>query len=286
MNAVHPGISSTQQVVSNHHVLRYRNPSCVRCLGYATIVIGVLSVFFGIISRAATFGWWTHVAFGIWGGLLFIAAGALGVVTVKNPKNRCFAGWHLCLMIFATCLAFIDGMIYCIILAFLNDCERRMDHNDNLTWEEIRTCKHESKGTGVAINAILLLLTLVQWLIAFSASIYGCRAVCCRENCCEETVVTAQQQRVFVIASASVGHVGYPSAYTIGSRYPHQHIQQPPPALGQQVMYAGSGYPQPVMYTSHVVQPGYITQGFSGSHQPPPQTPPPAYVAVLPGGVM
>lgn len=88
---------------------------CSRGLGITQIVIGVLLAIFGIIAAAINPGytyWATAGHTPIWGGILVLVTGIIGILYAKNTGNGCLKGWTIALNIILCIIMALDTIFY------------------------------------------------------------------------------------------------------------------------------------------------------------------------------
>eukprot|EP00058_Branchiostoma_floridae_P018570 XP_002604059.1 hypothetical protein BRAFLDRAFT_71651 [Branchiostoma floridae] len=92
---------------------------CVHGLGLALVVLGVLSVAFGIATTAVLSRAWypdpaSYISAPVWSGLAVVATGILAVLSGKRPENRCLMIGLLVVAIVTTMLT-----LFCCLLTIV-----------------------------------------------------------------------------------------------------------------------------------------------------------------------
>ncbi|CAH1786189.1 unnamed protein product [Owenia fusiformis] len=192
------GVYQPQQQVI--YTIQPPNPSgrVERFNGRASIRIGSLMIGFGVLSIAlggaaiGLYGTVYDIGTGIWCGLLFfILTGSFGIAAGRSKSK--------CLIIAFMVLSIVMVSIACLIL-LVNSSIGLANDVDYLKYQ----CNNEydyhfchSKGGGrVAINALLVLTSIIQAVLGFTSSAYCCKAVCCCNNSSGINMQNQVQSRV------------------------------------------------------------------------------------------
>ncbi|KAG7459534.1 hypothetical protein MATL_G00211580 [Megalops atlanticus] len=127
-----------------------------KALGAVQIMIGVFMITTGIVM---SFDHAVSVYLGapFWGGVLFISSGSVSVSAEKR-QTRCLVKAALVLNTLSSVAAGIVFIAYCFGLAF-----------DSF---------HSSSVFKPGLNAILLILSLLEMIIAISTSGFACKELC------------------------------------------------------------------------------------------------------------
>jgi len=237
---------------------------CSRGLGITQIVIGVLLAIFGIIAAAINPGytyWATAGHTPIWGGILVLVTGIIGILYAKNTGNGCLKGWTIALNIILCIIMALDTIFYGIgggmfvassYISSWGTCYR-YDYYTGRTRSYYCVKNVQcSACTGIGtIYLLCLLLCAVEWWISLFAAIYSCQ--CCGKSQ-NGTVVVAHQQTA---GTVTVVNNGQPQMQQQGQMayYPQQQQQQGyPPQQMMMVQPDGTQVPM-MMQPQMMVQP-------------------------------
>ncbi|XP_015274549.1 PREDICTED: membrane-spanning 4-domains subfamily A member 4A-like [Gekko japonicus] len=165
-------------------------------LGITQIFTGILEIAFGLVIDVANEHYFYDIHFKtpFWTGILYIISGSLSVAAAKNPKIPLVKG-ALGMNIVSAVAAGI-GMVVSSISMGIQSPPRRGNfcgyhYNDT---EKIQAC-HEfhtvPSATMYYTVAILLMLTVLEFVIAIVTAAFGCATVC-RNTYSETTIVIFQ----------------------------------------------------------------------------------------------
>ncbi|KAK2857402.1 hypothetical protein Q7C36_005321 [Tachysurus vachellii] len=144
-----------------------------KALGTVQIMIGLLTLLFGIVS--ATFHEsgiiFTGVVF--WSPVFHIISGSLAV-SASNKLNSCVVKATLILNIFSTLSAGIT--IIFLFLDLIFGSYRYSYYDDSYGYNY-----YTSESMGQGISGVLLVFTLLQFCISIALSAFACKATCTSE---------------------------------------------------------------------------------------------------------
>ncbi|XP_002161904.3 uncharacterized protein LOC100211951 isoform X1 [Hydra vulgaris] len=193
----------------------------IKVLGIIQVIISILSVALGIseVATANTNEWSGNSGAGIWGGIWIGITGILGILLASSKNNNCLNGTHLSFCIITMVVTWINGIIYIAFISYTNNCWS-LD-----TFSGYRFGCNYKFSAARGISGTLLMLMIIEFAIALTASILSCQT---HNSCCgkskETGLVIAQQQVI-------------PNNATIPTMHPNQvqnFIAQP---VNQPVYY-------------------------------------------------
>uniref|UniRef100_A0A4W6DVI9 Membrane-spanning 4-domains subfamily A member 4A-like n=1 Tax=Lates calcarifer TaxID=8187 RepID=A0A4W6DVI9_LATCA len=184
-------------------------------LGTIQIIIGLMTLLFGIVMaiNANTLG--VFSGFFVWGALIYIAAGSLTVAAGKS-LNRCRVIAALVLCVIAAVAACIATILYSLdasgILYF--PC---YDYNHDYSWHNsCYTYKSRTHG----FSGVFVVFHLLALIVSITVAAFCCSATC---NCGEQA-----PSYVLVTADTSVTSQAPPSAPLYTDRQPHPEESRDP----------------------------------------------------------
>ncbi|KAF4080279.1 hypothetical protein AMELA_G00168540 [Ameiurus melas] len=184
-----------------------------KALGAVQIMIGSLTILFGIVMAIypQTISVYSGVTF--WGSLLHITAGSLAV-SASNKLNACVVKGAMVVNIFSTLAAGIAIIILSMDLAF---------------WRHFPSCYYydgrygrygcdnnyltESRTNG--ITGVLLVFSLLQFAISIAISAFTCKAICTNEPTLNVINVVPNPERCVPVVSSFPAHHAQPGASTM-----------------------------------------------------------------------
>ncbi|XP_078521471.1 membrane-spanning 4-domains subfamily A member 4A-like isoform X1 [Lissotriton helveticus] len=179
-----------------------------KTLGAIQIMNGILQICLGVylfvtpLSRVLII-----VLSGVtfWGSIFYIISGALSVDAEKKGTRSLVKG-SLGMNIVSTIFAGIEIIIVSIDLA--------VDSPISCPYE---FCSFR-QGFASLLSILLLLLSVLEFCMAFSTSVFGCKSVCCSGNTAETQPELAVQHNYPVHFGNTVGQpAGIPVPYTVSS---------------------------------------------------------------------
>ncbi|XP_060724983.1 membrane-spanning 4-domains subfamily A member 4A-like [Tachysurus vachellii] len=144
-----------------------------KALGTVQIMIGLLTLLFGIVS--ATFPESVIIFSGVvfWSPVFHIISGSLAV-SASNKLNSCVVKATLILNIFSTLSAGIT--IIFLFLDLIFGSYRYSHYEDSYSYNY-----YASESMGQGITGVLLVFTLLQFCISIALSAFACKATCTSE---------------------------------------------------------------------------------------------------------
>ncbi|KAM9482554.1 membrane-spanning 4-domains subfamily A member 8-like isoform 3-T5 [Clarias gariepinus] len=141
-----------------------------KVLGAVQIMIGSLTILFGIVMAIP--GWSISVISGVvfWGSLIHISAGSLAV-SASNKLNACVVKATMGLNIFSTIAAGIAIIMLSIDLVTPHGC---YSYDDNYNCRDGYVAESRTNG----ISGVLLVFSLLQFAVSIAVSTSTCKATC------------------------------------------------------------------------------------------------------------
>ncbi|XP_076871955.1 membrane-spanning 4-domains subfamily A member 8-like [Brachyhypopomus gauderio] len=130
-----------------------------KALGTVQIIIGIMTIFFGIVLLVNTGTISSHIGVIFWGSLCYIIAGSLTVVA-SNKLNRCEVKASMVLNVFSTICAGIA------IITFSLD----------LSYSRYYSYSRYHPTITMGICGVLLLFQVLQFIISILVSAFACKA--------------------------------------------------------------------------------------------------------------
>ncbi|KAK2857401.1 hypothetical protein Q7C36_005320 [Tachysurus vachellii] len=164
--------TAEQNSTQTHSPLRKFLKGEPKALGTVQIMIGLLTLLFGIVSATfpESFIIFTGVVF--WSPVFHIISGSLAV-SASNKLNSCVVKATLTLNIFSTLSAGITIMflIFDLTLKRYRFCY----------YGSTYSCNYATESMGQGITGVLLVFTLLQFCISIALSAFTCKATCTSE---------------------------------------------------------------------------------------------------------
>lgn len=185
-------------------------------LGICTVVFGAAILICGICC-VAVFGPLDYnvASAGIWGGVFIIVAGALSIVSGRQPHHRILNIWNLSFQAWAICICIASIALFSLNIDYFDNCWRRY-YTGWYTFYN-KTCPAE-KDEAVIVYSIMVALIIIQFGISIAVVVFCCRAFpgcrtadccqdCCQDCCAESTATHSFQQyqpKIFQTGSATM----------------------------------------------------------------------------------
>ncbi|XP_067046486.1 uncharacterized protein [Acropora muricata] len=265
--------------------------SVLRGLALTQMVFGGLMFLLGVASAIFVQHWSSYVGFGIWVGFWAIITGILGNLGARDERtpSKCLIGCYMGFSINASVIAFAMFICYCIAVDEFSTIIRCYNLNYQSRYYgsynyRYSGCYHyrysyyklnrHTASIGAGLGGCLLVCAVVETVIALTASIYCCNAVCCGAT--TSPSVATNQQVMFVQAGQA-----YPGGQTVVIQ-PGGAIATGPAPVRQPILYTpqqvtASGMPLggsvPLAYPgTTMVIPGTVQHPGTAQTVPPPYT--------------
>uniref|UniRef100_A0AAR2LTZ0 Uncharacterized protein n=1 Tax=Pygocentrus nattereri TaxID=42514 RepID=A0AAR2LTZ0_PYGNA len=139
-----------------------------KALGTVQIMIGIMTLFFGIVKTVYSphVGVYSGVTY--WGSCLYITSGALSVAA-GNKANTCVVRSSLVMNIISA----VAAGIAMVLLSF------------DIALQEIYgyySCSYDNRWSDHGISGVLLVFSLFEFIISICSSAFICKATCCNES--------------------------------------------------------------------------------------------------------
>jgi len=253
------------------------NVKATRGLGIVQLVLGLLCCIFGVFASVFVDIWVRYIGTSIWGGLLIIISGVLGVSSAFRPTSRCLNGINMAFAILASLSSFIQVAFSAVALSLLSyDTMQCWDYYTK-RYISCQSNVNQNNGAGLALYSILLIITLAEFVVSIAVSVYCCKQACCGPQTqgmviqqphpqgMMPTRMTDNRQMTYVAVPATSG--------TPASHYHNAAMQQGAPQQQQMTYTTTAGYAQPANPTAMTYGSMY-SQGYAPA---PAQAHAPAY---------
>ncbi|XP_078521474.1 membrane-spanning 4-domains subfamily A member 4A-like [Lissotriton helveticus] len=194
-----------------------------KTLGAIQIVIGILQICLGAFLCVIPLTRGSIIVFSgvpFWASIFYIISGALSVAAERHGTRSLVKG-SLGMNIVSIICAGIEIIIVSI----------------NLGVDSTFCSSYPICGVRQGIVSVMLILSVLEFCMAFSTSVFGCKSVCCSGNTAETQPVLVVQHNYPASFGNTVGQpTGMPVPYTVSPTpeslpyYEEPHVQKLPTA--------------------------------------------------------
>ncbi|XP_036425517.1 membrane-spanning 4-domains subfamily A member 4A-like isoform X1 [Colossoma macropomum] len=162
-----------------------------KALGTVQIMIGIMTIFFGIIKTIPP-----HPSLGVisgvvyWGSCLYITSGSLSVAA-GNKANICVVRSSLVMNIISAVAAGVAVILLSLDIAIQQTSDRYYRCSYGYHSSSFRSSYEQSKMCDAVtwvwvqsggISGVLLIFSLLEFIITICTSAFACKATCCAES--------------------------------------------------------------------------------------------------------
>lgn len=175
-----------------------------KTLGAIQIMIGILQIFLGAflcVFLSSRYSSIAPIGVSFWASIFYIISGALSVATERNGTLSLVKG-SLGMNIVSTIIAGIEIIIVSIDLGV----------------DSTIRCPYGFCSDQQPIVSVLLILSILEFCLGLSTSVFGCKAISCSDNTMEVQPMLAVQHNYPAPFGNTVGQpAGMPVPYTVSS---------------------------------------------------------------------
>ncbi|KAF4080270.1 hypothetical protein AMELA_G00168480 [Ameiurus melas] len=154
-------------------------------LGIVQIMIGIMTLLFGIVLTSLTVSPAIISGITLWGSLIFISSGALSVAAANN-YNSCVVKVSLGMNIFSAVVAGLTFILFPVDMLYGSSFILLCRH---YSYDRYYMCDSASLHMWNGIYGVLLTFSLLEFIISICTSVFACKVI----TCCSETTVIYSQ---------------------------------------------------------------------------------------------
>jgi len=170
----------------------------VLIMGCIQIFIGITSLALGI-ANPLTCGLYGMIGDGIWGGVLYIITGVVGIISSRR-RTTCMINSHMILCIISLISAAVELGLNAAAAVYDNPVIRGWPNAPNSTdtsisyfpfqwcvyYDTTNEYRINHRGT-TAVDALLASFAILELIMAGVASLVSCKAICCNDDFTHDT---------------------------------------------------------------------------------------------------
>ncbi|XP_047015026.1 membrane-spanning 4-domains subfamily A member 4A [Ictalurus punctatus] len=158
-----------------------------KALGTVQIMIGIMTLLFGIVLTSLTVTPAIISGITVWGSLIYISSGALSVAAGNN-YNSCVVKASLGMNVFSAVVAGITLILFPVDMLYGSALTAMCQHhyydrsyNSYNPYSSYR-CAYSSVHMWNGIYGVLLVFSLLEFIISICTSAFACKVTCCSET--------------------------------------------------------------------------------------------------------